>query len=828
MKMTKHIILLSSILAISACQVSELKENSAVKESLPGRTVELKVTDQVKSSYQEGFGVNIDGTENIAVLYTCDGIMQKSLKATPSGSGKYSFTIPPGANPDEMFYGVMPYSPLVIPEETGEFLVKARIFPVQYPSATSFDPHYDFLSAEGFYVESGKAEITSFKRTVSPLRMKVKGLPENAKIRTAELSLSQGVSEENCTGLVGEAMVFMTDNFRKSAVKTLKNPGNTVSAVYPDGLADNNGEYDIWYVVNPSSLYADARMTVRVSVDTATFTKEIRIPSTAEIRRNELSQFAVDFSTGDVTHQTSVTFDFSKEEMYYALQSQTTISIKGSDGNTYSLPLSRTKCSVQGEEGLPCALQLSSPTGTGKFATVPFVPEKDVTDVRLFAQYRNVSSSTTRDSVFVIKGGRAVAKANVNMAKNQNETDYLGNTGGVATLSIPETGTLTLSGGQIQGTNGTMDFSAMTLLLRDKVTPVYDHNDYMSMFEAGLDIVIGGKVFNIGTHPTYTSIKMSDVTDNKPITNAFSTNGIVFIDNDDASKIFSATANLAFGTDAVIVGRYISGKGQPRICVTGGNKYMQVQNNLHLLNMQLENDCTYCFFTSKSGYSSVYTQDCTLLSTDAKGHGFARFNGAGVGFKDIVVDNCVFLYGNQYFLNNASAGSTADNFAKLTNLTIRNTVFIPLTGKADAVAVSVFKAPQNTSNASFTLENNSFYGMTATTPQAILALKTAKDVTVKDNVFYSETALTANLSHDLVSISGSYATKTVSGNWMNRYENGGFTFTWNPSADNYNTSAGPFFATGRLSDLYMPVDKSVVTTDAGASYDTKLWKTWNQ
>lgn len=827
---------ISAVVSISACRNVELRPELLVTPPYGNsRTVELAIADaEVRTAYAAGVGVNIDGTEDIAVLYSVKDTLRGSLKAVPVGSGLYSFTIPEGVEPDAMFYGVMPYSSAVAPITADKRIFKLRIFPVQYPGQNSFDAHYDFLSAEGFSIDDGKATINRFKRLISPLCLKITGLPDGTMIRTAELALDQGTSEETCTGLVGEAKVYATDNYRKSAVLSLANPGNSVSAIYPEGLAASNGEWNIWYIVNPSSLYAGSTLTVRISAGACTYIKDVVLPSNAEIRRNELSRVSVDMSGQDVRTLQSITFDFSGESVYDALQSGTSITLAGSDGNNYTLAFNRTKCSLKGEDGMPCAMQITSPEGTGKHLTLPSIKDKNIIAARLFAQIKSANTTVTEDSLVAVKNGREIAKVNANMCRIGGCSDYLGNTGGVAELRLPAGGAASLSGTQVQGRGSTLDFSAMTLVLQDKETPVYDPNDYLSMFEAGLDIEIAGKVFNIETYPTYTVCKMSEISDTTPITAAFTANGLVFIDNDAPDKVMlSSSANIAMGKDAVIIGRYISGKGQPRIAISKDDKYFQIQNTLHLLNVQVEHNSKYCFFTSKSGYSSLYCQDCTFLSTDQYGHGFIRYNAAGVGFVEVVVDNSIFIYGGGsgntlYLINNASGGNTSDNFAQLKNFTVTNSVFIPLLHTASAVKTSIISAPQKTDNASFTLKNNSFYGMTAVTPKAILNLKSANAVTIQDNVFYSETSLSADLTHDLVKVSGTSGSVTVTGNWMNRYEDGGFSLSWNPAAGNNNSSAGSFFATEGISSNYLPVNKSVVTTPAGATYDTKKWNKWVQ
>lgn len=825
----------SAFVSIACTNVEVRPDSLSTPPYGEDRTIELAVADsEVKTAYVPGSGVDIDGTENIAVLYSVGDTLRGSLKAVPAGGGVYTFTIPGGVEPDAMFYGVMPYSSAVAPITSDKRIFKVRIFPVQYPGQNTFDPHYDFLSAEGFSVTGDRAAINRFKRLVAPLCLRLTGLPDGTEISTVEMILGQGTSGETCVGLVGEAEVYATDNYRKSAVLSLANPGNSVSAVYPEGLAESDGGWNVWYVVNPSSLYAGSGLTVRVSAGACTYIKDIVLPSNAEIRRNELSRISVDMSGQDVRTLQSVTFDFSGVQVYETLQSNTSITVTGSDGNDYTLAFNRTKCSLKGEDGMPCAIQITSPEGTGKYLTIPSIKDKNIIAARLFAQIKSANTAVTADSLVAVKSGREIAKVNANLCRIGKNEDYLGNTGGVAELSIPAGGTPSLSGAQVQGRGSTLDFSAMTLVLTDKETPVYDPNDYLSMFEAGLDIEIGGKVFNIESCPNYTALKMSEITDITPITAAFTANGLVFIDNDAPDNVMlSSSANIAMGKDAVIIGRYISGKGQPRMAISKDDKYFQIQNTLHLLNVQVEHNSKYCFFTSKTGYSSLYCQDCTFLSTDQYGHGFIRYNAAGVGFVEVVVDNSIFIYGggsgnSLYLINNASGGNTADNFSPLKNFTVTNSVFIPLLHTASAVKTSVFSAPQKTDNASFTLKNNSFYGMTAVTPKAILNLKSAKNVTVQDNVFYSETSLSANLTHDLVKVSGTSGSVTVTGNWMNRYEDGGFSLTWNPAEGNNNSSSGPFFATEDLSSGYMPVNKAVVTTSAGATYDTKKWKKWVQ
>lgn len=791
-----------------------------------GKRVELSINEEVKSSYVPGSGVSIDGTEALAVFYSDPEtkLLGESIKASPIGGGKYSFTIPAGVSYEDMFYAVLPWSATTAATQL-QRTVKARIFSVQYPLDASFDPQYDILAAEGFKIEEETATINRFRRMTAPLRVAVKGLPAGSKIHTASISFSQNPNEQACKGLVGGADLYMTDNYRKSAMTSLSEAGFGVSAVYEDGLGASGDVWNVWFSVNPAELGAGSEMKIVISTADRTFSKTAVLPFDGSIKRNELNEIKVDMTSAE--SEESVTINLADEDLISTLSSGTVYAATGTDGKTYQLTFSKTGCSVNGFDGMRGGINITAADGTGRFLTLPKPEGKDITAVRMFTRPTSTNGAERDLRVCAYKKENEISSDSFNAFCNENS--------GYCELSIPSVGATTLGGTQLRTSDGTFSCSAITFALRDKVVPVYDPNDYSSIWNAGLDFTIGDLTINIDDYPNAKIVSLKDLA-----ASDFTYNGILFIDPDgEEFKALSGKVNP--GTNTIVVGRFIN--SQPEIHF---DNYIQPKSN-SFKNVRIVSSATGTFTPNNGtgGVCSVTLEDCTVISTGGtllrEAVGTAKFGTVRILNSIVQVKTGI--------IGNASGASaiigTEDKFD------FENSVFMPLPsdGAIKNFATNVLTMTANESHAQIVFKGNTFVGFNGPSGgTALVNLKSIGGFEIDRNVFVGEwpagktdriLKTTAKQSFQPTPriITANFAPKSSAGTvlgetngdsqcFWNNQEKGGSKLSYTTKDNKFDYVGSPFLSED-YTNAYFPVNTTVVTNGAGATYETKLWKQWN-
>ena len=310
MKKTSFIFALIGVTMFS-CQKPELSEGleapvtPAIQKILSVSDAEWTSGD-VKSTFVEGVGITLSGTENISVFYA-EGAAP--VVAVPAGNGKYSFSHPEVAGVETYDYNyLMPHSAATKADGT------ARLFAVQYPGAGTYDPAYDFLLGQPSLdvpKSAAEVEVSRFKRLSAPFNFVINDefqllKKEAVKVVTVDFSAS---AEPVAADFVA---TFSSDYAAAGISGTVSGTGSTaLTAVYPEGLPFENNLYNVWFSSLPVELKAGQVVSLTISTKTMTLTCKGTIPSDFTLKNDKLNQipfklsrFKTDYA--NVKSQTSV------------------------------------------------------------------------------------------------------------------------------------------------------------------------------------------------------------------------------------------------------------------------------------------------------------------------------------------------------------------------------------------------------------------------------------------------------------------------------------------------------------------------------------------
>ena len=289
--MKKNIFILALIgVTMFSCQKPEFSEDLdlSVKPTIQ-KTLSVDAgiwaQDDVKSSYVEGTGITLSGTETISVFYA-DGA--SPVVASPAGNGKYSFSHAEVAGAETYNYNyLMPHNTTTKADGT------ARLFAVQYPGVGTYDPAYDFLLGEpslNVSKSASEVEVTRFKRLSAPFNFVINDVyqllkKEDVQVVTVDFS---GSAEPVAADFVA---AFSSDYAAAGISGTVSGTGSTaLTAVYPEGLPWENDEYNVWFSSLPVELKAGQVVSLTMSTKTMTLTCKSEIPSDFVLKNDKLNK----------------------------------------------------------------------------------------------------------------------------------------------------------------------------------------------------------------------------------------------------------------------------------------------------------------------------------------------------------------------------------------------------------------------------------------------------------------------------------------------------------------------------------------------------------
>lgn len=377
----------AGVLSFSACQkdLSDI-ENGKASNFAVTRTVTVSEepwTASTKTAFTEEDGIKVTGKEDMAVFYyagdkttTVSGLAK--VVATPDGNGGYAFTHDATEGSTYNYWFVLPNNARVKlnSKSTGH---EFWLHPTQFPSDDSFDSNMDALVGQAQYEVSAKTSVSEvkFRRLFSHLELKLSdgaSVLGDEKIHAVTFALSTAVTDSTAlTGLVYPSHSDVYSDGRNA----MNTPGNAVTAHYPGGLAKNtDGTYHVWYVVNPIEVAAATKITVTVTADTKTITREVSLAKAQKIEKGKFNVIPFDLSGSGYTQQPSAYYNLASSSLSseWAAGSDAVVKEDG-QGYTNSLYL-KAKATTSG------TLTYTVPSG------------KTVKGIKLYTHPQNPNSNT--------------------------------------------------------------------------------------------------------------------------------------------------------------------------------------------------------------------------------------------------------------------------------------------------------------------------------------------------------------------------------------------------------------------------------------------------
>lgn len=324
--------------------------------------------DDVKSSYVEGTGITLSGTETISVFYA-DGA--SPVVAAPTGNGKYSFSHAEVAGAETYNYNyLMPHSATTEADGT------ARLFAVQYPGLDTYDPAYDFLLGEpslNVPKSTSEVEVTRFKRLSAPFNFVINDeyqLLKKEAVKTVTVDFSGSVEP-----VAADFVASFSSDYAEAGISgTVKGTESAaLTAVYPEGLPFENSEYNVWFSSLPVELKAGQVVSLTMSTKTMTLTCKSEIPSDFALKNDKLNK---------------IPFKLSRFKTDYANEkSQTTVYASG-----------------------------ASIASNGGILAVPAADGFRVSTMKVYAQASSFASAATSAELVVKSGDTEVARKVFNLS----------------------------------------------------------------------------------------------------------------------------------------------------------------------------------------------------------------------------------------------------------------------------------------------------------------------------------------------------------------------------------------------------------------------------
>ena len=892
MKKNFAIIGMIAVCLASVSCVKQLETDTVLPAEQDGIQVTLNVNDAAwdacKSAYAPGTGIAVDHNEKIGLFYA-NGTMitggpvsgqSYASPATPSGAGKYTFTAPE-ESVDSTWYAIVPYSLNLTRCQLNGKQLMLMLPSTQYPGQNTFDPATDLLVGKPFKLtESGNgktATIDAFKRLTAPLKLQLTGLGASDKVYAVTFALSQTAANSN--QMIGYRYYSVGENpedFAFTGMQTAGTRQNGVSAIYDKGLVAEGGNWPVWFNVWPFTVNANCNATVTVFTADSCYTRTAPLPAGSFVS-DKINVISFNVKGENYTAAAAISQGFFAPGVG-TTKAEASVSLTATDGVARTWNFKGLKWTASVDDGgstLPDALAFPSHTSSNdSYLEIPSVGKK-ITKIRLY--FAPLSHFESRDYNLQVCNGSEVLADHTSITTMPLGTKGC-KAGGYYDIELPDgcddmTG-LTLKFG-ICAKNVKAIISRMALFLGD---PAVDKNDYLALFEAGEDIVIGNQTYNINDEGIAYAILEDEPTYNQ-FKAAVTGKDIVFIDNnvtingDNSSGIV-----LKRERPTAIVGRYKKGMGQPFIDMKG--KFFQINGGgVSLLNVRMKStDASHGMFLNNYAENpmamSVCVIDCTIDYSQCFCLDYdVSYGGACVA--NFIVDNSIVTINSNtnkasFFLTNAS--TDFNNSALYRKMSVTNTVFYcPNTGSSNSsfrmlvksnmsdfsgTATEPASAQLNCSNLAVTFSNNTIYNLA---PRYVMSAGYTKSINMNDNVIYGTyhgsnsdahmclvrcyggnigTAYGVTWSHPKAANSSLTGNRVEFGTALSTSDNPDWVpamhgsdvldinnnpyYTISGNTCTLGVSAPTLFGTINEAKRYFPVNG-----EGGATYDTKLWQKWN-
>lgn len=807
-------------------------------ENLITRTVTVsdEAWDEVRSSYEPGVGIHLDGTEHMSVYYSVSGSTSTAGSKTldykllgtvdgaPAGNGSYTFSHPEvsGAEAYDYFF-MMPYLP-TSKANSGGSASYHRIGPVQMPKAATFDPSFDYIVGKpvrNVAAADQSAIVTQFKRLMAPLRLKFTdnaGVLTGQKIRQVTISFDAATDKAVDKCLSGLFYFQYSEAADECNISGWENGSfsNAATADYPAGL-EQNGSWETWLMVNPTEIEA-CNMTIDVVADKMRITRTVATNKVFNLTKEAINTLSFDISGDGYAMENAYSVDFTQ---YTKVPSV----IEASDGDTYDWTLANCTFSVQANLGN--ALRLKNTSNNGSI-TLPALPEG--------ASYKAIyltenTNNTSKAATVVCKQGEQEAASGT-----YNYYGEVSQQGGVLKLEIPAEyaqGPLTIE----HDCADAVWINRMTVTYEGELHPVKPQQKYSDIYEAGNDIKIGNLVINKTTFPNAKVVDIASI-NNKTFTDG----GLVFLDGEGN---YTMTTSPSIHTSLILIGN--DPEKQPTIVCKGNSAYYFAVRgedcDYVFKNLNIDGSSNnYIFSNTDNANASgkiknLTLEDCTIVTN---GNVIQDGNTTN-SMQNVTVRNCVIrmsdtttgkaVYG---WVTGKTDTKATDQLASV--ILSNNVIYASSPVSHYLVMVGGKAANVNyDSNATIVVERNSTYNIyhgngmvSAYSAQNIMVTYTVSefDDSVLDKNSYSAGYSKPNDPKNfMVAYNYAFTNSGDTQRWKALWKNTDVTATVTTTDNSFKLQESPF-ASANIETGYFPINTSVVTNGAGASYETKLWNKW--
>lgn len=820
-------ILLASV-ALS-CEELEIKTADYFSDGIITRTFTLedKVWENsVKSSYTEGVGITLSGSEKVAVYYNnydgtaasqfAKGVEKTPVIATPS-AGRYSFshTAISGAEAYD-YYFLMPFRSSHTTGTQSEIRKsKVSLLAVQYPTSTSFDPAFDYLI--GKPVEdvapstSLSLTVEGYKRIVAPFKLTLKdpsGLLEGEKLHAVTVDFVGGPK------VAGKFLLNYDPDADASGIAALDNSscGTALTAVYPDGLSATSGEYGVWYMSLPADLESGQKIRVTAVGETKSVVCSASLPAASALIANMFNElpFVLSETKDDYVLSNSIHFDFSKTK------SVSSTEFLASDGNKYAWSNNgSTAYDASSKEMMICGLKMKP----GQTITIPAFSGKKVKSLRIYTHEDSYTSSSSKATIHATLG-EETKSALYDAASTGFPQGYVD-----LVFDSAESGAVTLSTTYSDNsTTHATNFSSVAIFFGEASEPVPgpgpepEGNDYYARYNSGETLTFGTLEINKTNYPTAALYDAKDLT-----YTILQGGGLIFVNgNDEAFKLSgdNSTYSVASSAALVLVGRYAD--KQPKIIA---RELRANSNDVSLCNINFTTLSANELVTknsSEKASTALHFVDCTITTGSAK-YMILDYNSSSACFTDVEIDNCV--------INMTPALSTSMLYSSkhvdqttLQKLSIKNSVIY----STSATEVPYLINGTNLSTTDIVVKNNTFANYYASSG-FIRATTAPNSLDAQNNVAYSNGSKNDTTSSFVRFDSEPAGTFVVSYNVLSAVD---CSQKWRVFRDkskegsaegNQLITVSPFASNADISTGYLPI--STTYSGAGASYAGKKYFT---
>ena len=360
-------------------------------------------------------------------------------------------------------------------------------------------------------------------------------------------------------------------------------------------------------------------------------------------------------------------------------------------------------------------------------------------------------------------------------------------------------------------------------------------NDFFEQYLAGDDIQIGNLVVNKENYPEYTRKQPSEIT-----LDLLKAGGLIFIDDETGTGVIDlSTTNsyesCPYNNNLVLIGRYKKNGAQTELKI----KQWRTWYDLAMANVKLT--CTYSTpqlqlfakTSSDTRQTKLFLQDCNIDMTHAKYLIEDMENAKSVPYSDIRVDNCVVKMSDSVKETSLYRYRNVTELQENISLT-NNVVYTPSLKDFESHLFRIY-SDYAASGMTVTIANNTvinIHGNTGVIRRggSLAGMTVCGNLVVTDNTA-NEVMTTANNRN--VFFLKNIGTMSAGNNFLTTINYTGDDGTINKSkmqsltkttTDKDEQTVNPFTSMNYTTG-YFPINSTVVTNGAGASYDTKYYIT---